>query len=317
MKRPEAEYWALQVIERVVRHEPVEDDLVELKADWPSDYAGAARRIAAHANGARMQPILWLIGVDEKAGLVKGATAVDPATWFGRIVAEFVEGWAPDISIYSFPHTGRTVVALIFRTEGAPYVVRAPNERFEVPWRGSTQTRSARRSELISILYPASRTPSVDVLDARVMYRVTVSTKVRASHPFIYSWQAQLELYVTPRDSERLVFPFHRMQAYATTTDRRVAAEFTNFAAGADDSKGSPMTYATKHEVIVGGPGRISMHMENTVEEALDFTAAAMPMTFHLIARAASSDTSINLAIPCEAPKIVPNTSATWYRAAG
>ena len=61
----------------------------------PSDHAGAARRIAAHANAARLEPILWILGVDEKAAVVKGASAIDPAEWYARVTAEFSDAWAP------------------------------------------------------------------------------------------------------------------------------------------------------------------------------------------------------------------------------
>jgi hypothetical protein len=47
----------------------VEDDLIEFKRTWIKPHK-AARRIAAHANAARGQDILWLIGVDPAGDLV-------------------------------------------------------------------------------------------------------------------------------------------------------------------------------------------------------------------------------------------------------
>ena len=63
MNSRQIESWALRVIDCVKRGQPNEDFLVELKRDW-IDEAKAARRIAGHANAARGENILWLIGFD-------------------------------------------------------------------------------------------------------------------------------------------------------------------------------------------------------------------------------------------------------------
>ena len=72
MKALAIESWALRVLERVGNRQSVEDSKVELKAKWP-DPVKAARRIAGHANAARGESILWLIGADEKQGVITGA----------------------------------------------------------------------------------------------------------------------------------------------------------------------------------------------------------------------------------------------------
>jgi len=75
MKPSQIEAWALNVIARVINGQPNEDSRVELKSEWiaPPD---AARRIAAHANAAFGDSILWIIGVDQCAGVVTGADAM-------------------------------------------------------------------------------------------------------------------------------------------------------------------------------------------------------------------------------------------------
>ena len=80
MNSRQIESWALRVIDCVKRGQPNEDFLVELKRDW-IDEAKAARRIAGHANAARGENILWLIGFDEKEGVdcVIGANTADLA----------------------------------------------------------------------------------------------------------------------------------------------------------------------------------------------------------------------------------------------
>lgn len=49
MRKTDIEFWALSIIERVEKGQPVEDSRVELKGDW-IDPKKAARRIAGHAN---------------------------------------------------------------------------------------------------------------------------------------------------------------------------------------------------------------------------------------------------------------------------
>src|SRR5262249_7998798 len=148
------EIWALKVINRVQLKQPHEDSLVELKREWipPSK---AARRIAGHANAARGEPILWLIGVDEKQG-VQGATIQDLADWWRQVQLEF-NGVTPEMKDVNISWNGHAVVALQFETERAPFVVRNPAHgksagepiELEVPWRDGTRTRSANRNELM------------------------------------------------------------------------------------------------------------------------------------------------------------------------
>jgi hypothetical protein len=73
----EIEAWAIRVIESVEAGNSVEETTrVELKAQWPDDVNKAARQIAGQANAARGDPMFWLIGVDEKAGVI-GASSTE------------------------------------------------------------------------------------------------------------------------------------------------------------------------------------------------------------------------------------------------
>src|SRR4051794_17777974 len=95
MRKHEIEVWARAVIDRVQAKERNEDSRVELKRDWLTDYNKAARRLAAHANASRGEPILWLICVDEDKG-VCGASPTDTADWLARVKSEFQET-APEL----------------------------------------------------------------------------------------------------------------------------------------------------------------------------------------------------------------------------
>lgn len=163
MKNNQIESWALRIIEKVEASQPVEDSKVELKAEWPADHAKAARRIAGHANAARGEWILWLIGVDEQQG-VKGAEAEEPNIWLGQIGKQF-EGLVPryfDLNVLT--KNGQTVVAIVFETNRAPYVVKNPSfgkqagegVALEVPWREGTKVRTATRADLLLLLNEAN-----------------------------------------------------------------------------------------------------------------------------------------------------------------
>lgn len=159
MKNSEIESWALRTISQAQSQQPSEDSRVELKSIWPPDYSKAARRIAAHLNAARGEPLLWLIGVDEKTGTTLGADRLEFTKWIGGIAGEF-DGLAPRCYDVNVPtNNNSTVVALVFESDRAPYVVRNPKFgtskepiALEVPWREGTAVRSATRADLLLIL---------------------------------------------------------------------------------------------------------------------------------------------------------------------
>jgi hypothetical protein len=117
------EAWALRLIDRVEKQQNVEDVLVELKREWPDDPNKAAHRLGGHANAARGEPVLWLIGVDEKAGKVVSAPLSEFANWYPAVEKEF-DGIAPRCIPLNIPHKDGTVVALLVETDRSPYVVR-------------------------------------------------------------------------------------------------------------------------------------------------------------------------------------------------
>ena len=221
MKPIEIETWALRVLEQVESGSFVEDALVELKSEWP-DPRKAARQIAGHANAARGARILWLIGADEKRGIV-GADFNELASWHARMEAEF-DGLAPSLFSLNVPLRGNTVATLIFETDRAPFVVRnpafnAPNGgpvELEVPWREGTRTRSATRSDLIRLLAPLRLQPTVEVLGG------TLTAKRRNQNPVpgTLVLSAYITFYIAPRDEQPIVFPFHRASAVAHAPER-------------------------------------------------------------------------------------------------
>lgn len=182
MNKSEAELWARNVIERVEEGQPVEDSFVELKGEWPSadsrkDLYKWARQIAAHANSSRGGLILWLIGVDEKRGVI-GADYEELANLWPQIEKHF-DFWASPRRVFNLNlRTGdqKPVVALLLETDATPYVVnvvveegqRSAGVTKEVPWRDGNRTRSANRHELLKMLVPLTTLPHVEVLQGGV-----------------------------------------------------------------------------------------------------------------------------------------------------
>jgi len=213
MKAHQIESWALSIIERVEAGQPIEDSRVELKSEWiPAERA--ARRIAGHANAARGAPILWLIGVDEEGGVV-GARREDLADWYPQVQSQF-DGLAPELVDHDIPLGDKTIVALLFETERAPFVVKNPcfgkegggAVALEVPWREATSTRSARRADLLRLLSPLQAVPDFEVIGGTLVVR----RGVREGESFL-QWLLRLDLYVEPPGEDRVVIPFHRCRA--------------------------------------------------------------------------------------------------------
>jgi hypothetical protein len=229
-----------------------------MKAKWPEP-SKVARQIAGHANAARGEHILWIIGLDEKSGVV-GADNTELADWLPEVKKCF-NGISPDVTDLNVPVDDKTVVAMVFSTDRAPFVVK--NEAFgksgsgpvelEVPWREGRSTRSARREDLVRILVPISRLPSVSLLSGVVWI-------VRDE------WRIKLHLYIAPVDRERLVIPFHRCQLLITVADEEFIIDknielcppgYVELDVFVSDSV---TIEATNSEVIINGPGKLELH---------------------------------------------------------
>src|SRR5260370_23271421 len=213
MRPREVEAWALQVLQQIVANPKFESSLVEFKREW-IDPQQAARRLAAHANSARGNAILWLVGVDKSSG-VTGAASNDLAKWWPQVKAEF-DHVAPDLTDVVVDWEGKAVVALVFATELAPFVVKNPKfgqpgggpVRWEVPWRQGTAVDSASRSHLLLLLAPTARLPQFEILEAQLAI-------VRSSSPrgSTADWDLSMLIYVTPSYTERLAIAAHRVAA--------------------------------------------------------------------------------------------------------
>lgn len=257
------------IINAVMQGRPVEDTRVEVKSVW-IDALKAARRLAGHANAARGEPIIWILGIDEKARKVTGVDALEMDNWIKTLEKQF-DGDAPTLVTHTNIHLqNKTVVILYFETHhAAPFVVKnskGETPHFEVPWRTGTGIRPAKRAELLQILLPISRIPRVEMLSAELNLTVQqdgYGTSYQNSSKRLFSWTVTADLYLTPRTSGKLVIPH-----------RNCSAKF-----GVDDYLGKyflPVTFkpigasltiiCAASEIIVVGPGSVRLEATGTTE---------------------------------------------------
>ena len=213
MQPHEIEAWVLSIVDRVRSKQRVEDSRVELKSRWPVDYAKAARRLAGHCNTARGEPVLWVIGLDEDRGVI-GADRTELREWLHQLERWF-ESLVPElVRDLNVPVDDKAVIALLFATDRAPFVVKNPAHgqsgggpvETEVPWRDATAVRSARREDLIRLLTPIQRLPAVKVLDGMLQCRQKDPTDKKAG----FEWTLVLELYVVATSPGDVIIPFHQ-----------------------------------------------------------------------------------------------------------
>jgi hypothetical protein len=209
MRKSQIEAWALAAIERVGEGQRIEDSRVEAKAVW-KDAIDLARRLAAHLNASRGEPILWLIGVDEDAGTVPGVDASEFSNWYSQLVACFDE-LAPEVVEVKVPFGGVTVDALYFETDRAPFVVKnqagGQIER-EIPWRDGQRTKSATRSQLLRLLTPVSLAPKLEVVTCRT--DAEKSTPPNGAAKWNQRWEVRAKLFVDQAQGQESVFAVHR-----------------------------------------------------------------------------------------------------------
>ncbi len=308
MRNDQLEYWVLQIADRALAGQPIEDDRVELKTNWP-DVHKAARRLGAHCNSCGSDSVLWLIGIDERSRAIPGATNTESSTWLSQLRSHFHE-LAPELLAHLvIACHNATVVALLFSTTRRPYLVINPrfgnqagdSIEFEVPWRDGTRVRTARRGDLLRLLVPASQAPTVEPLKATFRHLLNRQNPTTGHH-FKNDSQIRVSiyLYVTVPGVSRLVFPFHKMVAEFSLerpSDRLVGnfrevgplrAKYTygDQPVFPHDDRLSRTIDSTATELLIDGPGvvilRTDFEMQNDVP--LNVTDETF-VTFSLSAR--------------------------------
>lgn len=268
MRLNDIENWGLHIIECVESKRPVEDIRVELKSEWPKNYDKAARQLAGHANAARGEPILWLIGVDERRG-VTGADYEEISNWKSSVESRF-DGLLPTLTHINILYKGKTVVALFFETERRPFLVKNPQGgaiSLEVPWRDAGSTRTANRIDLLKMLSPIYQTPSFEVIQGRLV----ISTQEYDGYgQRICVGGLFVDVYITPRNNNRIVIPYHRCRASLKFIDSglffeiKVAFCHSNINLWPmSKTQVSSTIICTTTEIVIDGPGMAKIETAN------------------------------------------------------
>ena len=267
----------LSLIDAVRAKRPVEDSLVELKTIWPVDVAKAARQLAGHCNAVHGEPVLWLIGVDED-GTVPGVNHTELSNWIQKIYGQFVDLSPRLILDLNIPIEGKTVVALLFDSERAPFLVRNPAfgkagevVQAEVPWRDGTGVRSARRKELLRILEPSQQLPDVKLRSISVsLMEFHIAEKGNKR----FQLTIEAELYISPRQDSRVVFPYDDCQCTIAfkpsgqtftmnSPEMRPKAHVRSIGFGQrgfeNDMTRSQTIIESATELIIDGPGTVNL----------------------------------------------------------
>jgi hypothetical protein len=290
------ESWALRIIDCVKKSQPNEDFLVELKGKW-IDPEKAARRIAGHANSVRGENVLWLIGVDEVEGVI-GASDNDLASWYPAVESCFNE-IAPSMISLNIPIDGTTVVALLFETDRAPYVIKnsaygktgGGSTEFEVPWREGTRLRTARRSDLIRLIAPLELLPEIEIIDISLTAMIGGESP-STGNPCPDEMSLTAELYIVPKNRHRVVIPFHRCQVEFEISGVPILKAYwigLNPAKGeyhvhGNTKPGSLTIQSTAHEIIIDDPGKISLEASSARPLSTeDLTNRDIRVSIHLL----------------------------------
>lgn len=286
MRASEIESWALKVLDSLKRGEPLEDIRVELKTTF-GEPTKIARRLAGHANAARGEEVLWLFGVDEKVG-VKGVVFQEFAAWWSKVSSHF-ESLAPEVVEINVPYEGATVVALLVLTDRVPFVVKNPSfglnrgesVEYEVPWREMTSVRSAKRSDLLRLLVPLQKLPSVEVISATLIGQGqgTGGGDYQRIIPGQCEWDLWLDLYFTPSGPKSIVFPAHKMRIEVTEADALGTASLDYYVLRSLGGPIAVFSRDTTHDLIITGPERVKFtarYDQGLIEREPGAVASAM-----------------------------------------
>jgi hypothetical protein len=267
-----------------------EDDFTECKRIWPEPKA--ARQLAALANRAAGEPIVYIIGLDDKTGDIVDPGATDPADWWLRMQREFDEV-APDWLIHLTVAIGGGgyVQAIAFDTSRVPYVIKTQTGR-DVPMREGTRTRSASRSELLRLLLPSVRTPSATTLDIsgdvdwREAKPTSASQQTGVQSSAQLSFYGDALLFLEHVGPTFVMLPRHGMRAWLRCEDWRGVlgvqlenASWTEMPASGHGVESRP------DGVLATGPGtfRLNLHGTLPLERGGLFVAAThMDLTLEL-----------------------------------
>lgn len=233
-----------------------------------------------------------MVGVDEKSQTVVGADTNELSSWYQKIESKFNEGIAPVlISNLNILVENKTVVALLFETDRAPFVINNPNGgsfTHGVPLRVGTRTKCASHSDLIRLLSPIQRLPEVEVLGCELVVEPSKPFSSRTLKvTYCAPWQLNLflDLYIAPNNSDRIVFPWHRCKCWIELpgTIPSLELKVSHFETPSwSTSSISPSMKVSNTEVIVTDPGGLMLFATKSVFEKYPNSTENIEVKFSL-----------------------------------
>jgi hypothetical protein len=168
----------------------------------------------------------------------------------------------PAVTHLNVPWGGVTIVALLFETDRAPFVLKNPHFgsrendpiAFEVPWREGTETRSADRSELLRILSPVAELPQFEVLWGRADGYIYAPENEGGQPPEVHL-SVEAEIYVVPTGEKTVVIPKHKtamLVRWPEIEEPLVADDVTLYLT---NRRAESLVSVLSSELVVQGPG--------------------------------------------------------------
>lgn len=226
MRAIDLETKVITAVDQIRAGQQVEHDFIECKRDWPQE--SKARQLAASLNRAGGDPVIYIIGIDEKTAEISDVIGTEVSDWWGQITPKFDQAPPEMVRHMSVPvgDEGEHVVAVAFASDRAPYVVKTGlgNPTLEIPIREGTSTRTARRDELLRMLIPAVRLPQIVVLEADLYAAFHPALPPLNAFPGrdeLLTCSGQLKIYVEHNGSDIVTMPAHGMSGRITVVGEK------------------------------------------------------------------------------------------------
>ncbi len=288
--RQSIEYRVIHILDGVIEKRQTEDRTFELKTEWPKQEESydTARQIAGHANAARGEPIIWIIGANQRNRVVCGAPSQEVKPWHDPHRKHFDGEIMPALlDSLVVPYKDTSVVAMVFDTTRAPYVIKVPHIqgskcRYEVPFRSGENAYTSTREQLLRILVPASQQPSIEII------RIDVNDGHEHHGPVI---KMTADIYIDIPGSGRATIPVHRCGLAISKPNKtsRVCAEWLNMKPHAF---GDTAVVSPHAQVIVDGG--IRLLFDGSVRaKASDFADSDLEMLVTVGTRADEHTTAV------------------------
>lgn len=291
MELQRLEARVIGIAEAALAGRQIEDDRVELKASWPEAGHKTARQIAGHANASGGEPILWVIGLDERRRRLGDASGVEPADWWARIESWF-DQQGPEVRFLVVNlGGGKQVSALQFTTDRAPYLVSTKDGgqvQREVPWRAGNSTRTAHRHEILRSLVAEATVPQLELIECEIELRQFLPQKA-SSHDYdeygreisagAFDLSCNMSMFLSASTPANL--PEHRQEL----TVRAAATEpicmgpfdltgpfrYTGYSPSGGRSRepAGAIDILGRSGVVVSGSGELTLHSRRTLDEAV------------------------------------------------